>query len=265
MNHMNKKSLIILVTFCLSSIYAAKLGDIQNSLIFLSPGVSGTHLTMQNIYMATKGPVYLMKPTRYTRKYNPLRLPIDKNAQPYFHTHNPSHLRLIDKKSNKLLLVIRNYKNWMIRQHIAELVKRNLPVPNPISAEWCLQTLQIRKTALQYFLFLRAYDQWPQNTRLMLHYEDLVESPKECLQKIQSFLGKESSDIEADLEMLAELKAKSKEFYNTRLAHYGGSLSSGTSNYTDAVSKEDLRGIDEKIRRINPKLFDTYVARYREP
>ena len=262
---MNRKLLLVVLTLFFSGAHAAKLQDIQNSLIFLSPGVSGTHLTMQNIYMVTKGPVYLIKPTRYTRKYNPLRLPIDKNAKPYFHTHNPCHLRLIPKNSNKLLLVVRNYKNWMIRQHIAELTKRDRPIPNPLSAEWCLNVLQVRKSALQYLSYLRVYDQWPQNARLLLYYEDLMESPKECLQKIQGFLGKESTNIAADLEQLTKLKAKSKEFYNTRLAHYGGSLSSGTANYTDAVSQKDLRCIDEKIRRINPKLFDAYLSRYKEP
>ncbi len=261
---MNKKIAIILFVLCLTGLHAEKLQDIQNSLIFLSPGVSGTHLTMQNIYMATKGPVHLIKPSRCIKKYNPLRVSIDKTVKPYFHTHNPCHLQLINKDSNKLLLVVRNYKNWMIRQNIAERTKRSLPVPNLGSSEECLKILQTRKSALQYFLYLRAYDRWPQNSRLMLHYEDLIESPKECLQKIQSFLGNESCDIAADLKQLDDLKAKSKEFYNTRLSHYGGSRSSGTANYFDAVCTKDLKSLDEQIRRINPRLYDAYISRYRE-
>src|SRR5689334_1223185 len=166
---------LILSLFCLplfsQDIILWKRADapyISGEHFLLTYARSGTNLTSCYLQYLTGIPIKFLFDDRPYLAENRLSVPIDYSKPTLYRTHYPKDLRKIDKQSNKLLYILRNYKEALYRHNyerfktpeaFRDFFKKNSPIVK------------------EYMEGLQIYDQWDPDLRLMVHYEDLLTDP----------------------------------------------------------------------------------------
>ena len=255
----------ILTSIALASVRPSGLKEISNSLVVLSPGGSGTHLSLLNLHVLTKQPICLIKPRGRVAPYRFLGLNSDATKAPIYHTHMPPHLKILDHETNKLVLVLRNYKEWIVREFISHSQKAGDKIGLPLSAASGQKILNNLHKMGMYYRFLEVFEKWPENQRLLLHYEDLVDRPEITLTQLRDFLNIDAVDLETQVDELKALQIQSLEYYHKRFSGHGGSLSQGkksNSYHTDGFPRSILKNADTLMRALRPELYDRYLPRY---
>ena len=83
-------------------------GEIQVLLTFPR---SGTNLTLGVLQLLTHKPVESYNPGF---EVNRLNLDLDQSKVPLWRAHSYSHIKHLDPNSNKLLMILRNYKECIV-------------------------------------------------------------------------------------------------------------------------------------------------------
>lgn len=218
----------------------------EAKLFFLSTPHSGTHLTYSYLQALTGKPVYrLNKDFSYELK-NPLEVDLDFSKEPVFRTHSGALVEGYGQKGDKLLFILRDFKENLIRNFrrgdfIAPLSEKNFKVR-------------------VYIENLRVFDRWDERHRLLVRYEDLIEDPMSVMERVLLFLGEE---IPANLneDYLSEVRSKILEFYESRFKKSGGSYSKGEDvhYHTKGLSQEDLKKMEHFMKERYPDLWTKYL------
>lgn len=247
-----------------STAYSANYWRIHNSNVLFSPSISGTHLSMLNACICTNQPIYMLKPRGkpvcYHELHNRLGFSFEPGVKPFYHTHMPEHIPKINPRTNKLILVIRNYKEWFLRYEKAKQLRDHRKPVNPLAI------LHSKALKQEYYSYLRKFDNWPEKSRLIIYYEELTGKPRETLFKLAQFLGCEGNLTSATVERFMRLKENLGGFYNQKLRVFGGSRSdrTGRTFYTKDFPKAELQKVDREMRAIFPYLYDIYLKQYAE-
>ena len=123
---------------------------------------SGTNLTCCYIQAATGKPIwFLNQATSDLLSNNRLQLRLDPSKSPLFREHIFEMLNGLNKKGNKLLFVLRNYK---------ECIHRRVKSFNTNNE---FKNLFINRDPVveQYIGNLSTYDQWDPAHRLLIYYK----------------------------------------------------------------------------------------------
>lgn len=168
--------------------------------------------------------------------------PIIKRHKPWI-VNNSSGSMVLMRKTDKVILLLRNPKEIYFRRR-----EKNYHT-------------EAVKLLEEYFKLIELYDAWNPDLRLLVHYEDLVEKPRETFQRMLDFMGCSNEHLDSFLE--------NKEFHKERcMVVYssvrGKSLSMGNEAifYTNNVSPNILKRIDNEIKAARPTLFNKYLKRY---
>lgn len=255
----------LFVSFAFAGAKPSSLKDIEHSLVVLSPGGSGTHVTLLNLHVLTRRPICLVKPRGRIAPYRFLGLPANADKSPLYQTHMPPHLQHISHETNQLILVLRNYKEWIVREFISHNQKAGNKIDLPLSADQAAEILNNLHKMGMYYRYLDAFEKWPKSQRLLLHYEDLVDHPEQTLTQLRNFLKIDAVNAQAQVNELKALKVKSLDYYHKRFSGHGGSLSQGqksNSFHTSNLPSSILKNTDTVMRALRPKLYDRYLLRY---
>lgn len=256
---MRRWLIIKVVCICLCMpVTAIELKDIKDSFVLLSPQISGTHLSLLNIYVCTERPAYLIRSGGNIVPYNFMGIRNYSDTKPHFHTHFIHQVDKIDPQSNKLILILRNYKEWFLRYHQGYRFSCKQETLDPLDVIHDPFLMRL------YYGYLKKFHAWPENARHIVHYEDLCNNPQETLQELARFLGVEREMAENDFKKLETMKPKLKKFYDHHMAYYGGSRSDRTGKpfYTRDIDSEELEKVDQEMKEMHPKLFKAYLTRY---
>jgi hypothetical protein len=245
---------------------------IHNSLIFLSPGRSGTHLVNVCLQHFTRRPLlrfpddpsasapfrhrqYISQPPRWFKK-------------PYFHSHFASQLSNVERESNLLLAIIRNPKEHKIRRAKEEYYRQagstSHPVPRDFIENFLLTVSHYYGEPMDH-LFL--FDQWPAERRLLLYYEDCLERPRETIQGLMKFIGDDNAFNDARFEQYQALCRESIEQYSQKFADIGGSMSKGETSdfHCRDFDPALLRKVDAMLEKKFPDCWNKYLSHYATP
>jgi hypothetical protein len=193
------------------------------------------------------------RPTAYRPNQNKMNLPIgslekfkiDYSKSPVWKAHSPNDLRLNkipDTSKDLLIFVVRNPKECMTR-HFGRSPNRN----DLINGE--------------YFINLRAYDEWNPDKRLLVRYEDLVVKPQEVARQLLTFLGDPDTYFNEFFDNYEFHKSRALSIYSQE-----GSRSKGSDVlfHSKKIDSEYLKQIDAWIAELHPTLWEKYLSVYAE-
>lgn len=162
----------------------------------------------------------------------------------------------IDKKRDYLIVLVRNYREAMLRDFGLN-VDRIIEHIKDDSSD-C--------TSRRYFEILKDFNQWPKDRRLLIYYEDLMTDTPHELRKIAKFLNSSSLLLDRYIKNLNYHKEKMLVQYN--LLHnktdYSSTKTMGKdmNYYSRQISFEKIKLIDNAAKERAPFLFKKYLERY---
>ena len=263
---------LLLMSSCFVLIFgrghAPVLNELDHSLLLLTPGCCGTHLTKLHINVLTKRPLLLVQGKNWVKPYQFLGLSPDTSKPPYYHSHFPSFAAGMNKHTNQLIIVLRNYKEWLVREAKAQMIPRlrHRFVQN-LDVKKYEEVLSVPHRINRYYDFLKMYNNWDEDKRLLLYYEDFIHHPQKVLTALQQFLNTDPELLDQQIKLIEELKPKLLNYYHRKFKVQGGSSTKGKETdhfHTKNLPIALLKRIDDLMRSSNPKLFDSYLKHYRE-
>lgn len=169
-----------------------------------------------------------------------------------FHTHFGGLLEKYNCGENKLLFILRNYKESIVRHTRGDR-----------SDESVLADFANNRHALRHYMKnLAVYDAWDPSRRLLVYYEDILRNPLQEVPRILEFLGKDVPENFGP-ELLAEISRDSLAFYEVRLKSH--SKGADVHYHSKKMPPHYLNEIDSWVSMYYPDLFQAYLTRYLSP
>lgn len=246
--------ILALATCSYGTIYHPVNPNSEKQYFFLTFPRSGTNLTSCYIQATTGIPIwFLNQVSSRAISNNRLGIKLDYSKKPLFRTHTTEKLQGLNTNGNKLLFVLRNYRECIHRRvttYDTNESFKNLFLSN-------------EEVVQQYIENLTAYDAWDPLNRLMIFYEDLISNPVKEVAKILTFLEEPFPDF-LDEGFLAAVSKKTLESYHQQHIGTGGSHSKGKDPdyHSKQLPIEYIHEIDAAMEATVPTLWEKYLKRY---
>lgn len=223
---------------------------------FLGYPRSGNNWTMAILQILTRRPIkeiQFVKRKVYSRVLDPLHLEIDPLKPTLYRTHLVLPvLEKIDPHKNKLLFVLRNYKECIVRECGYDPLKlENSVLTNSGGFK-------------QYIDDLIFFDSgWKDEaTKQLIYYEDLIMQPRHTVEKLLAFFQEKPAmlnDFFDNFEYWRTLViTKYSEVHHTMPSSQGDKKVFHTKDFPF----ETLQRIDQHIKREYPQLWEKYLSIY---
>lgn len=173
------------------------------------------------------------------------------------HNYKDTLLNKVTENKGKLILILRNYKECIIRHY--QLFK-NLNKFSKINEK---QFKIIDREYLEYLKLVDYFDKYD-GEKEIIYYEDIINKNniKESLVKIVSFLNGDFSKIKNFIDSYDSLSSESKFFYQKHLS--GSQSPPGTKiYYSKYLTSEKKEIMDNIIKNSYPNL-EKYLKVYYE-
>ena len=229
--------------------------SVENTDVFLSFMRTGTNWLFTCIQALTNKPLYYVEHASkgqygIRKGINHLKINLDEAKKPLYHSHITDLVNQLPR-SNRLLLIIRNYKEVFIRrvrdnpEDFSQLIKRN-------------------KQFRVYCSYLNVYEKWDPQNRLLIYYEDLIQKPAETLKAVLNFLGENDDKLKHFMENFETYRQKTVQSYHRVQSSRGGSMSKGQDvlYHSRQVPTDLLKKTDAKMKKDYPHLWDSHLKRY---
>lgn len=164
--------------------------------------------------------------------------------------------RIIDKYK-KVILIIRNYKECIIRhqginrireyEHTSEFLKDSSLVHPP---EWYINNIQ-------------KFDKF-KGKKILVYYEDLVEEPEKSITDIATFLGLKNKKLATLLDESEVHKKRSIELYNKNQQSFTSGNIDKLQHHSEMLTIEERKQFDDFFELNYRELFKKYLMRYKE-
>jgi len=216
---------------------------------------AGTNLTSCYLQYLTGKPIKFFFLEINLLAENRLKIPIDYSKPILYRTHDPKDLRNINRRTNKLLYVLRNYKESLYR-HNHDKFKS----PEEFEIQFTKDKVMVR----EYMEGLEVFDSWDPHLRLMIHYEDLLTDPMSVIKTVLSFFDEPIPENLTE-DLLEEISSKALDSYHKQHKNTGGSHSKGEDFFyhTRSLPVKTLRAIDAAVKDNYPELWNKYLSKYK--
>ncbi|MBD3279079.1 MAG: hypothetical protein GF388_12330, partial [Candidatus Aegiribacteria sp.] len=214
---------------------------------------------------------------RPTRSYNPddntpintglgrfVDIDIDYDAPPIVyktHGHRYNEKQSYDMDNDKLIVLVRNYKECLVRHHIGGA--------GSLDRKFYAQTQGYRDGETDYIGYFQIYEQW-QGKKILIYYEDLITDLEAELLKVLKLLEYDGSYLRELMDNIGFHKKQSIGLYSKNPPTIASaSFTKGDSDklifhsqkLTDKQKREWDRHLEEKF----PDILQKYLRRYQEP
>jgi hypothetical protein len=179
--------------------------------------------------------------------------------------HNPYdlHLDIHSHEKDLLILLIRNYRECMLRNYKDPKVVKNQilyqALFNPLAQQkdW---VLNLRMN--HYFHNLRVYDMWNPEKRLIIYYEDLLQNPKETFLRLANFIGENQKEdtIQAFVDNIEDHMENSLGIYER--VYRSHTRGKSFLHHTYGIGIKKSLEIDRLVMRCFPYFTRKYLKRY---
>ena len=188
---------------------------------------------------------------------------VDCNKPPIVykrHGHTPRERSFYDMDNDNLILLLRNYKECVVRHHIG---KQNF------EKMFYSQTQGYRNGSLDYVGCLQTYEAW-RGKKLLIYYEDLISDPEPELEKVLNLLGADRTHLRELVDHLDFHRKQSVHVYAGE-NQTGGHLSYTKGDpdkllfHSQQLSEKQKKVWDQHLRNNYPDITRKYLKRYQEP
>lgn len=238
----------------------------SQNVTVLTPQRCGTHWLLYSIRHLTKAsPVRGLQkdgtPFKQDSQFDLFGEPLNWNTYFLIHVHHPNSIIWQGHQQNKLIVIIRDYKESILRMfnnfsHIKDTIGKkhddaifkNLP-PYYGVITW-------------YFENLEYFEQF-EGEKFLVYYEELLLQPERVYRNILSFLGASDQFLE---DFMNELEAHKKVCLKYYDSYCFGSETQGKNLkfHSNKISKEELTEFDQLVKDSYPNLWEKYLSRYKE-
>ncbi|MFW9880575.1 MAG: sulfotransferase domain-containing protein [Candidatus Thorarchaeota archaeon] len=147
---------------------------------------SGNNWTIAILQILIGKPVRTVKNPEFENYggFNRLGLDLDQTKSILYRTHNIyPELRQIDQSKNKLIFIIRNYKECLVRGF-------------KYTAKELYSVVLGDKAGFKHYIEnLQFYENWKDETKFIIFYEDLIFKPQETIKKLLAFLNRRARAV----------------------------------------------------------------------
>ena len=151
----------------------------------------------------------------------------------------------INTKVEKLILLVRNYKDSFISHNL-----RNLDLEKEVDVMY-EKLSEAENFFAEYYNLLDYYDKFEKD-KLIIYYDELIQEPQFSVQKILNFL-EPGYKVQTDLE---KLKNESQQKYKQR----GGLKTEKIKHLHKIFTEEQNNELDMIFRENNEYLYDKYLS-----
>jgi|GEM_PF-2138410 len=263
--HLKILQFVIVSLFIPTSIFCEETTPSQN-VIVLTPQRCGTHWLLYSIrYLTKASPVSGLEENGTlfagNSQFDVFGEPINRNTYFLIHAHTPNSIIWRGYEQDKLILIIRDYKESILRMFdnflfikMAIGKRHNDVIFNDLPPYYAVITW--------YFENLEYFEQF-KGEKLLLYYEELLLQPESVYKNILSFLGASDqffADFMHDLEFHKETCLN---FYNS---YRFGSKTHGKDFkfHSKKLKQEELTEFDKLVQNNYPSLWEKYLYRYKE-
>lgn len=157
----------------------------------------------------------------------------------------------LNKPVEKLILIVRNYKEVLIRH-------RRDSWNSAFDLNFLESSCVGQNSSMNYLTMIEYFDRF-NGPKLIVYYEDLITNLRSVLIETSIFLQEGGENIENFLASIKEHKENS-------LKIYGGSQTKGnsTTHHSKVLTKEQKVNWDSFVESYNPEIFKKYLTRYKE-
>jgi hypothetical protein len=232
----------------------------KNITFFLSTPKSGTNVISGCLCALTRKPISWFywgnSPLKEHISYNRLGLPLITETPLLYRTHYEfTQLMRVPSNINRLIFITRNPKELLYRRFFLEDSTSSYPTVN-----------YIKKFLDEYLEAFEVYNSWCPDTRKLVFYEDFIVNQNETLLQLLEFMKEEPTYLEDFLENRDEYISQLLNSYTTQHTHnLGGSSSKDVPKaiyYTKNIDKDQLKLIDEFIKKESPDFWEKYLNRF---
>lgn len=177
---------------------------------------------------------------------------VDMSKEPIEKVHSrhdvmlKSVLSTNDMHNNKLIIIIRNPKETIAR--FAHATFERLLKDSAAGKGY---------PAKLYFENFSIYEAWPEQTRLLVYYEDLLECPRATLEIILQFMGESPVRLNELMNTIEQHIKNSKNIYNDTV--HG---STDISYHSKQLSDQYRQTVDFWISRAYSHIWNMYLKDY---
>lgn len=157
----------------------------------------------------------------------------------------------------KVLLIIRNYKECLIRQFKTKWQQYE-------SVEDFLTSTNLHTPPLWYIENIKAFEAY-NGVKACLYYEDMVNEPIQFLDALKSFLNLNDKKIEDISHNLPQHQKKSVELYTKRgKKSYTSGKKENLESHSKGLTDQQRSEFDRYYQQKYPELYAKYLNRYSE-
>lgn len=228
----------------LEELHRGKISNQRDRIFFYTQPRSGTHWTFYLMQFFSKRPISVGEEfcDFFGLEYN-----LEK---PYIHhIHGVNFLNppfvLPNPKNDKLLITLRDPKEVFFR--------------NIFSYESAKNQLTQHGLEILYSI-LGVYDTWPEKSKMIIYYEDLLEHPKETILRLLEFIEEPVDNLEDFFDHFSEHQERCLSYYDKY--HYSYSKGKNSQFHQNKLSKKEVLDLQKHIKQFNPTLWERYLGRY---
>lgn len=174
---------------------------------------------------------------------------IDAQKEPVFKAHFVQEMDLKNSfnAKDKLIILVRNPKEIYLRE------RGVLPTKDDVNDASTWRVLLLER----YFEIFELYEQWSQENRLLLYYEDIITNPYPELEKLVQFLEGDCAALDSFFQHFNKHKQQAVSLYDL----HGGCKSSTTDPlfYSKKLNAQLLIDFDDLLATLYPSFFNSYL------
>lgn len=211
--------------------------------LLVSYSRSGTNWVSYILEMVSHSKV----PDGFTKKTNDQNFFIDR-------AHNGS-LRI--HRYNKVILLLRNYKECIVRHHGMKTIR------NASSTSNFLANKKMSQPAIWYVNNLISYDHFKKE-KLVIYYEDLMSNPEETINLLKTFLKLDEMVCEGFLRNIeGHFNNSLTKYVNKGHQSYTKSYNIAVGFHENQLTKEEKKEFDDYfLEKCGDEIFSRYLRRY---
>ena len=171
---------------------------------------------------------------------------------------------LVAEEYRRIILVVRNYKESLVRHYIDEW-KANKDGSRNVDVVGFLDDRSGRQPPEWFIENIRAYHEFT-GDKLLLYYEDLMTDPEAELRRLIEFLDLPRDGVGGLFANLDEHRRRSVDLYRQNQASYTEGDADKLSHHADSLlSDDEKRAFDAYYAERHPELFERYLSRFATP
>ncbi len=242
--------------------------EIDNTVFILTHPKSATHLLLYSIIKTTGRPVRERAVGAAYTEESPyfddleMNYPLSSEKPVIYWGHEYFNLYKLNKRQNKLIFIIRDYKELLLSNTILAYNLRPASNFQEILGPTLQREIFQKGTIFMEFLLdLELFHSWEPSRRCLVRFEDLVKHPERFVPQVLKFI-EDASEYQSFVDNYDSFKKEILVKYRQR--DNGSGSESDLRFFRRFVSKEILEEIDAHMMSTYPVLWENYLKEFQE-